>query len=187
MAEYYCKACGTQLKGSDKYCPKCGTRLTRETVHFVATGAAAAAAAQAVTQPEPEPKKEYHVEGLNWNLNGYPTKRRRTEEVDFNWGAKPAPRPVSRPEPEAPVRPEPEAASQPEPEIYAQPEPEISEQPEQAVYEPEISVEPKKMSVQTFEPYEPEDLAYPEAFEEQPAAAAPEAEVPQSAEEIIAE
>ena len=101
----FCKNCGKVLGSDDKFCAECGTRVIVE---------------KKIAEPEPlfflekreEPVREkkakrvIHLDEFNWDLDGYPTTPRKTEDVDFNWGSvieekvkKAAPKPIEQAEP----------------------------------------------------------------------------------------
>ncbi len=76
----YCKNCGKTVNEGDKFCSGCGARLEEEFVPAFRR------------QPESEPlqnaekpKKRIITEHFNWDLDGYPTENKRTEDVNFNW------------------------------------------------------------------------------------------------------
>lgn len=76
----YCKNCGKTVNEGDKFCSGCGARLEEEFVP----------AFRRQTEPEPpqnkeKPKRHIITENFNWDLEGYPTENKRTEEVNFNW------------------------------------------------------------------------------------------------------
>lgn len=76
----YCKNCGKTVNEGDRFCSRCGARLEEEFVP----------AFRQQTDSEPpqdteKPKKHIITEDFNWDLDGYPTENKRTEEVNFNW------------------------------------------------------------------------------------------------------
>lgn len=77
----YCKNCGKLLDEGDKFCSNCGTKVEKEFVpDFKKRQQEAPQEAE-----EERPKKSFHIEEFNWDLEGYPTDNRKTEDVDFNW------------------------------------------------------------------------------------------------------
>lgn len=76
----YCKKCGKPLHRGDRFCSGCGAKIEEEFV-------------PAFKQPEqtaPEPRekksrKSFTTPDFNWDLDGYPTDQKKTEDVDFNW------------------------------------------------------------------------------------------------------
>lgn len=79
----YCKKCGKVLNDGDKFCSNCGTKIEEEFVP---------AFRQSVDytpqeREERKPRKPVSREHFQWDLEGYPTDRRKTEEVNFDWGS----------------------------------------------------------------------------------------------------
>lgn len=80
----YCKNCGKELSSDAKFCSECGTKVVvekqepkiREPLFFTKEMETAAPA---------KPKKVVHLDEFNWDLEGYPTTPKKTEDVDFNW------------------------------------------------------------------------------------------------------
>ncbi|MGN0658434.1 MAG: hypothetical protein ACI4LA_02385 [Emergencia sp.] len=82
----YCKNCGKFLGEGDRFCSGCGTRVEED---FVPAFRREEEEPPAVQEPEPpvRPKRSFHIEEFNWDLDGYPTARKKTEDVDFNWSS----------------------------------------------------------------------------------------------------
>lgn len=83
----YCKNRGKSLRDGDKFCSNCGTKVEEEFV-------------PAFRQEEPvpqEPKisqerpaaqksgRNFTIEKFDWDLAGYPTSHKKTEDINFNW------------------------------------------------------------------------------------------------------
>ncbi len=85
----YCKKCGKLLDEGDKFCSNCGTRVTEDFVPAfrMEEPQKEAPLNRAAPQPEERPKRKFHIEEFNWDLEGYPTARKKTEDVDFNWSS----------------------------------------------------------------------------------------------------
>lgn len=85
----YCKKCGKLLDEGDKFCSNCGTRVTEDFVPAFRKEEPQEISRmnQAASQPEERPKRKFHIEEFNWDLDGYPTARKKTEDVDFNWSS----------------------------------------------------------------------------------------------------
>lgn len=82
----YCKKCGKELKENDRFCSGCGARI--DASDSFATMAAG------IDEKKPEPSKfegrKFHMEGLNWDLAGYPTEEEShepTASTNFNWSS----------------------------------------------------------------------------------------------------
>ncbi len=81
----YCKNCGKLLSADAKFCSECGTKVEVE------------APKPKVIEPifftkereetPAKPKKVVHLDEFNWDLEGYPTAPKKTEDVDFNWAS----------------------------------------------------------------------------------------------------
>ncbi len=77
----YCKKCGKLLGADDLFCSKCGTRVEEE--EFVP---AFRQQSPAFAETEAErPRRRVAPEQFNWDLDGYPTDKKKTEDIDFNW------------------------------------------------------------------------------------------------------
>ena len=80
----FCKNCGKNLGMDDKFCSECGTRVMvekkktedLEPMFFLEK-----------PEKEKKAKKVIHLDEFNWNLDGYPTAPKKTEDVDFNWSS----------------------------------------------------------------------------------------------------
>lgn len=94
----FCKNCGHVLSDSDKFCPNCGVRVTpgesvqgpdgaadEKPISSVALNSTADNDAE-MSRAE-EVKKNFHIEHINWNLDGFPKQQtgRRTDDVEFDW------------------------------------------------------------------------------------------------------
>lgn len=84
----YCKNCGKILSSDAKFCSECGTRVVvekevkRDSEPMFFTKELAEASAPVAEKPK---KRVVHLEEFNWDLEGYPTAPKKTEDVDFNW------------------------------------------------------------------------------------------------------
>lgn len=83
----YCKNCGKFLSTDAKFCSECGTKVEVE-----APKPKAPEPMFFTRESEPEvkpekPKKVVHLDEFNWDLEGYPTTPKKTEDVDFNWAS----------------------------------------------------------------------------------------------------
>lgn len=76
----YCKNCGKPYTTSDKFCSNCGAKIEAEPEIKEEKTAAAPADAE-------KPKRRFHIDDFNWDLDGYPTDNKKTEDVDFNWAS----------------------------------------------------------------------------------------------------
>lgn len=81
----YCKECGRLLGESDRFCSNCGTKVTEDFIP--AFRREEPRETQPENKPEERPKRKFHIEEFNWDLDGYPTSRKKTEDVDFNWSS----------------------------------------------------------------------------------------------------
>ena len=84
----YCKKCGKLLGEGDKFCSNCGTRAAEDFVPAFRRDEPAESARQPQeAQPEERPRRKIHIEEFNWDLDGYPTAHKKTEDIDFNWSS----------------------------------------------------------------------------------------------------
>lgn len=86
----YCKNCGKVLSAGDRFCSGCGTKVepqvqNRVEADFIPDFQREEKKSSA--QQEETPRPRFHLDEFNWDLNGYPTDSKRTEDVDFNWSA----------------------------------------------------------------------------------------------------
>lgn len=84
----YCKNCGKLLGEGDKFCSNCGTKVETEFIpDFKKRQQEYPQETQQAkdTEPEERPRRNVHIEEFNWDLEGYPTDRKKTEDVNFNW------------------------------------------------------------------------------------------------------
>ncbi len=79
----YCKECGKLLGADDKFCSKCGTRVEEGEDAFVP--AFKQTDAQAAKTEEVMIRRSVAPEHFDWDLDGYPTDNKKTEDIDFNW------------------------------------------------------------------------------------------------------
>ena len=93
----YCKNCGNEIADSSKFCSHCGQLVEPET--SVPDNAPAAAQRHKAVQTGAD-KNEENIgsaskkpmfEEFQWNVDDYPGRRKyeKTEDVDFDWNAKP--------------------------------------------------------------------------------------------------
>lgn len=78
----YCKNCGKPLSAEDKFCSQCGRKVEEE---FVPAFRQHSPEASEPSAPERPKRKNFHIENFQWDLDGYPTDSRKTEDVAFNW------------------------------------------------------------------------------------------------------
>jgi len=77
----YCKNCGKALNAGDKFCSNCGTKVEEEFVP-----AFRQEERPVREQPaEEKPSRNFTIEKFDWDLDGYPTDHKKTEEINFNW------------------------------------------------------------------------------------------------------
>ena len=76
----YCKKCGKPLHKGDRFCSGCGAKVEEEFVPAFKQTEQAASESR-----EKKPRKSFTTPDFNWDLDGYPTDHKKTEEVDFNW------------------------------------------------------------------------------------------------------
>ncbi len=108
----FCKNCGKLLGSDDKFCAECGTKVTVERPKAATMEPMFFVEKREEPVIEKKPKRVIHLDEFNWNLDGYPTENRKTEDVDFDWasvleekGRKPEPKPVQlNPEPKGEKR-----------------------------------------------------------------------------------
>ena len=80
----YCKNCGKPLSEEDKFCSRCGQKIEEE---FVPAFRQKKPSAPAPAQQEKPRKKTFHIENFQWDLDGYPTDNKKTEDVQFDWNS----------------------------------------------------------------------------------------------------
>ncbi|MGI6177672.1 MAG: zinc-ribbon domain-containing protein [Eubacterium sp.] len=91
----YCKKCGKKIDDNSRFCSYCGARVEideepeDEMPDFKKNFVKISSEELSKSKNEEKPKKtNYHVSGLNWDLDGFPdSKKRRTESTDFNWSS----------------------------------------------------------------------------------------------------
>ena len=109
----FCKECGKLLGSSDKFCPECGTKVTVERPKAAPLEPMFFVEKREEPVVEKKPKKVVHHDEFNWDLAGFPTEKRKTEAVDFDWASvledkvrQASPKPVE-------VKPEPAVKEEP--------------------------------------------------------------------------
>lgn len=81
----FCKNCGKLLSSEDKFCSECGTRIIVEQPKMQEPEPMFFTEKAEAPAMEKKPKPVIHLDEFNWNLDGYPTEKRKTEAVDFDW------------------------------------------------------------------------------------------------------
>ena len=81
----FCKNCGKFLSADAKFCSECGTKVEVEAPQ--PKPAPPMFFTQETEVKKERPKKVVHLDEFNWDLDGYPTAPKKTEEVDFNWAS----------------------------------------------------------------------------------------------------
>lgn len=76
----YCKKCGKPLHRGDRFCSGCGAKVEEEFVPAFKQSEQTAPESQ-----EKKSRKSFTTPDFNWDLDGYPTDQKKTEDVDFNW------------------------------------------------------------------------------------------------------
>ncbi len=80
----YCKNCGKALNAGDRFCSNCGTKVEEEFVPAFRQDERPVREMR--EQPaEEKPARNFTTEKFDWDLNGYPTDHKKTEEINFNW------------------------------------------------------------------------------------------------------
>lgn len=80
----YCKNCGKALNAGDRFCSNCGTKVEEEFVPAFRQDERPVREMR--EQPaEEKPARNFTIEKFDWDLNGYPTDHKKTEEINFNW------------------------------------------------------------------------------------------------------
>lgn len=109
----FCKECGNLLGSSDKFCPECGTKVKIERPKEAPLEPMFFVEKREEPVVEKKPKKVVHHDEFNWDLAGFPTEKRKTEDVDFDWASvledrmrQNSPKPVE-------VKPEPKKVEEP--------------------------------------------------------------------------
>ena len=83
----FCKECGKLLSSGDKFCPECGTKVTVEKPKAAPLEPMFFVEKREEPVVEKKPKRVVHHNEFNWDLDGYPTEKRKTEAVDFDWAS----------------------------------------------------------------------------------------------------
>jgi len=83
----FCKNCGKLLGSEDKFCANCGTRVTVEPPKPAEPEPMFFVEKREEPIVEKKARKVVHLDEFNWDLNGYPTEKRKTEAVDFDWAS----------------------------------------------------------------------------------------------------
>ena len=83
----FCKNCGKNLGMDDKFCSECGTRVMVEKKKTEDLEPMFFLEKREEPEKEKKAKKVIHLDEFNWNLDGYPTAPKKTEDVDFNWSS----------------------------------------------------------------------------------------------------
>lgn len=79
----YCNKCGKPLREEDRFCSSCGARVEKEFVPAFKQAAEEEVSEQKAAHSKSH--RNFHIENFNWDLDGYPTDSKRTEDIDFNW------------------------------------------------------------------------------------------------------
>ena len=160
----FCKECGKLLGSGDKFCPECGTKVTVEKPKAAPLEPMFFVEKREEPVVEKRTKTVIHHDEFNWDLDGYPTEKRKTEAVDFDWASvledkvrQASPKPVepreSKQEMQDPLGEMPKTVE----ELLAALPEEVLEVVEEPVDEPVAVVEPETV---------PEAEVEPEAVEE---------------------
>lgn len=83
----FCKNCGKLLGDDDRFCAGCGTKVIVEEPKAVEPEPMFFVEKREEPEKVKKVKKVIHLDEFNWDLDGYPTTPRKTEDVDFNWGS----------------------------------------------------------------------------------------------------
>ena len=78
----YCKVCGKKLEGTEKFCSDCGNPIDYSDVLSTPNDAA-----RSEDDGFTFSKASFHMDGMNWDLEGYPTDEKKTDRVDFDWAS----------------------------------------------------------------------------------------------------
>ena len=74
----YCRKCGKTVDPHAKFCSNCGAEIKDEKIEFDFD--------RPSKHTEPEKKKvNVTKENFKWDLDGFPSENKKTEEVNFNW------------------------------------------------------------------------------------------------------
>ncbi len=159
----YCKNCGKVLSVEDKFCSNCGAKVIAdrpaptdsEPMFFVQKRE------EKESAKEKRPKRVIHLDEFNWNLDGYPTTPKKTEDIDFDWDSV-IEEHVRK---AAPKLPEEEVQSEPEPQREREPEP-VDEHQEESQEKESVESLPEPSAAPLFnwkEKSEPEEVRPAEA------------------------
>lgn len=74
----YCSKCGNRLNEGDQFCRVCGAKVEWPDAPDPFGN----------REKAPEEEQPFHIEGMHWDLEGYPDENAgKTEAVDFNWSS----------------------------------------------------------------------------------------------------
>ena len=79
----YCKVCGKKLNGTEKFCSDCGSLIDYSDM-------IPGSPSEASKSPEDGfrfSRSAFHMDGMDWDLDGYPIDDRKTDRVDFDWAS----------------------------------------------------------------------------------------------------
>ena len=80
----YCKVCGKKLNGTERFCSNCGSPIDYSDM---VQGASGDGMPRTADDGFRFSKSTFHMDGMDWDLDGYPTDEKKTDRVDFDWAS----------------------------------------------------------------------------------------------------
>ena len=80
----YCKVCGKKLEGTEKFCSDCGNPIDYSDISVTPNDAPSKSSKN---DGFTFSKSSFHMDGMDWDLEGYPTDEKKTDRVDFDWAS----------------------------------------------------------------------------------------------------
>ena len=80
----YCKVCGKKLEGTEKFCSDCGSPIDYSDVLATPNDAPEKPSGNGGFSFS---KSNFHMNEMDWDLEGYPIDDKKTDKVDFDWAS----------------------------------------------------------------------------------------------------
>lgn len=82
----YCKRCGKKLSGTEKFCSECGLSIDYSDAIVSASGDNVEKSKVSDSKFD-FVKSAFHLEGVDWDLEGYPIEDKKTSVANFDWAS----------------------------------------------------------------------------------------------------
>lgn len=79
----FCRECGNKLGENDKFCSNCGVKVMANQMQM----GASTPKEEKPKDEELKPRRTFVSEEFDWDLEGLPTGKSKTEDIDFNWAS----------------------------------------------------------------------------------------------------